>query len=78
MKWVTTKWDTEDEKLQEIRDAYKKIHDLRDTVNFWKRQYDRVDLRNDNLECANAWLITWAILSVIILILLCFNTYWCQ
>lgn len=77
MKWVTTKWDTEDEKLQEIRDAYRKIHDLRDTVSFWKRQYDRVDLRNDNLECANAWLITWAILSVMLLILLCLNTHWC-
>ena len=77
MKWVTTKWDTEDEKLQEIRDAYKKIHDLREQVSFWERQYDRVDLRNDNLECANAWLITWAILSVILLIALCLTVHWC-
>ena len=61
--------------LEEIRGAYKKIHDLRDTVNFWKRQYDRIDLRNDNLECANAWLTTWAILSVILLIVLCLTVH---
>ena len=78
MNWLTTKWDTEDEKLQEIRDSYRKIHDLKDTVDFWKRQYDRVDLRNDNLECANAWIITWAILSVILLIALWLNMIWCK
>ena len=62
--------------LEEIRGAYKKMNDLRDSVNFRKRQYDRIDLRNDNLECANAWLITWAIISVVLLIVLfCLNTH---
>lgn len=75
MKGVTTKRDTKNEMLDEIKKAYKKIHDQRDTIDYLKRQYYRVDLENDNLTRNNAWLITWAILSIIIIIALVFRQF---
>lgn len=75
MKGVTTKRDTENEMLDEIKKAYKKIHDQRDTIDHLKRQYYRIDLENDNLTRNNAWLITWAILSIIIIIALVFRQF---
>ena len=70
MKGTTTRRDTKSEMLEEIRKAYKKVHDQRETIDYLKRQYYRIDLENDNLTRNNVWLITWAILSIIIIIAL--------
>ena len=75
MKGTTTRRDTKSEMLEEIRKAYKKVHDQRETIDYLKRQYYRIDLENDNLTRNNVWLITWAILSIIIIIALVFRQF---